>query len=64
VFVEENATFQSRRRRNLGALRAPGGAASPPIDPEQRVIIDAWTALPETVKVNVLAMVQAANRPE
>ncbi|TWU06886.1 hypothetical protein CA54_52880 [Symmachiella macrocystis] len=32
-----------------------------PTDPDLQVIIDAWPALPEAIKVGILAMIRAAD---
>jgi hypothetical protein len=43
-----------------GAECGAVGALSDPIDADLRAIIDAWPALPEAVKSDILAMVKAA----
>jgi hypothetical protein len=35
---------------------------TPPIDPDLRAIIEQWPDLPEAVKANILAMVQASGK--
>lgn len=45
-----------------GASLTPSSTPSNPIDTDLQLVIDAWRALPEAIRVGILAIVDAADR--
>ncbi len=45
--------------KNGGARGGAVGVENTPLDPDLQAIIDAWQTLPESVKADILAMVEA-----
>jgi hypothetical protein len=59
VELPQENTGNTEIRNQSGAESGALGAREAPLDPDLLAVVDAWPALPESVKAGILAMIRA-----